>query len=132
TLMMIVTLAGLPLAVRRMELEGMSAASVQLRENGGLLLAVGLPAAVGLSMLAPQIAGVVVGHEFADVAGALMPWIAVGVFLHGMKAYYVDHAFMLAKRVRGQVIAAGCGALVNVVANLVLIPRFGLHGAAYA
>src|SRR5690606_11660323 len=55
-----------------------------------------------------------------------------GVLLHGLKSYYVDHAFMLSRRVGLQAVAAGIGAVANVGLNIVLIPLLGLPGAAYA
>lgn len=132
TLMMIVTLAGLPLAVRCMEHDGVGAAARQLSKNASLLMAIALPAAVGLSMLAEPISNVVVGVEFSATAAALIPWISAGVLLHGLKSYYVDHAFMLSRRVGLQAVAAGIGAVTNVGLNIVLIPLLGLPGAAYA
>ena len=132
TLMLIVTLAGLPLAVRQMDSDGIVAASWQLKDNGGLLFAIALPATVGLCLLAAPIAAVIVGPEFRATSGLLIPWIAVGVFLHGLKAFYVDHVFVLTRRLRGQLVAAAVGAASNVAGNLILIPRLGLLGAAYS
>jgi O-antigen/teichoic acid export membrane protein len=58
--------------------------------------------------------------------------IAVGAFLAGLKAYYFDHAFQFAERTITQVWIVLTAAIVNVILNLVLIPRHGIVGAAVA
>lgn len=131
-LLMIINLAAYPLAVHAFESRGKEAAQQQLSQNFVLLLIVGLPATVGFALLAPNIAGVLVGPAFSSAATEIMPWIAAATFFAGIKAYYVDLSFQLSKNTRLQVFVALFAATANVLLNLWLIPRYGLLGAAYS
>lgn len=132
TLMMVVNLAAYPLAVRALERDGTLAAEQQLRRNGQLLFALALPAAAGFSLCATNIAHAVLGGEFQYAAASLIPWIALSALLAGLKAYHLDLAFQLGKNTLGQLWVTLAAALINLLLNLVWIPRFGVMGAAYA
>ena len=131
-LMMTVNLSAFPLAVRAYETVGATAAAERLREHGIVLVALALPAAVGLALVASQVSGIVLGHEFHDSARYLIPPIALGAFLAGIKAFYFDFAFQLGSATRQQLRLSVVSALLGVVLNLIWIPRFGALGSAYA
>lgn len=130
-LMMVVHLAAYPLAVHALEQQGRGAAQVQLKKNAIGLLSIALPATVGLVLLAPNIAQVVLGAEFRKAAVALSFWIAIASFLAGIKAYYFDLAFQLGQRTIVQVWIALVAATINLFLNLWLIPKLSIMGAAY-
>lgn len=132
TLMLVINLAAFPLAVRTMEQKGEKEALVQVRENTGLLLLIALPAMVGLLVLTPNVVGLMLGEGFREEALLIMPIIAIGAFLKGMKLYAVDIIFHLHKRTSIQVIPVLLAAVLNVVFTILLIPDFGLRGAAVA
>jgi O-antigen/teichoic acid export membrane protein len=131
-LMMVVNLAGYPLAVRALEESGEKAARAQVAKNGRLLLMIACPAAVGMALLAQNISGVFIGAEFSGATAVLIPWIALGVFLSGIKAYHLDLSFQLGKRTVLQIWIVMIAAAVNLTLNLWWIPLFGILGAAYA
>lgn len=132
TLMTVVNLAAYPLAVNALEEKGKEAAYKQMNENGTLLLAIGLPSTVGLSMLAPEFGGLFLGNEFQETGIQLLPWIAFGALLSGIRGYYYDLAFQLGNKTINQVWVLGGAAAVNLGLNLWMIPTFGVFGAAYA
>lgn len=132
TLMMVVNLAAYPLAVSALEEEGREAAYEQMSENGTLLLAIGLPSTVGLVMLSPEFGTLFLGQEFREAGIELLPWIAGGALLSGIRAYHYDLAFQLGNRTLNQVWVLGGAAVANLGLNLWLIPIFGVMGAAYA
>lgn len=131
-LMAIINLAAYPLAVRALEQHGKRGANQQLAENAIVLVAIALPSAAGLALLAPNVAGVFLGPSFREVAAALIPWIALAAFLAGIKAFYFDLSFQLGKYTMGQVWVVLMAAIVNVGLNLWWIPVLGIMGAAYA
>jgi O-antigen/teichoic acid export membrane protein len=93
-----------------------------------LLLAV--PVVVGGIVLAEPLLYFLYGAEFAPAAPAfvlllLAQLISVGSLLEGM-------ALSAVGRPRGAFVAAGAGAVVLVLGDLVLIPAFGITGAAMA
>jgi O-antigen/teichoic acid export membrane protein len=85
---------------------------------------------LGVSVLSEPIVRVLAAAEFAEAASVL-PWLCLAFFfftLHGLvRAPAMVHARTVS--VAGVSVIA---ALVNVGANVLLIPRFGIHGAAYA
>jgi O-antigen/teichoic acid export membrane protein len=132
TLMMVVNLAAYPLAVNALEEKGREAAYEQMSENGTLLLATGLPSTVGLVMLSPEFGTLFLGPEFREAGIELLPWIASGALLSGIRAYHYDLAFQLGNQTVNQIwVLAGAG-VANVALNLWLIPTLGVMGAAYA
>lgn len=131
-LMMMVNLAAYPIVVNALENGGAQAARTQLRKNIFMLLGVGLPMTCLFILLAAPIASVFLGEGFREAAVEIMPWVALGALLSGARAYYFDLAFYLGRRTGAQVVIMVVAALVNVVLNFLLIPRYGLTGAAYA
>lgn len=131
-LMMSISLAILPLAIRAYEHQGPEAARAQMRHNATLLLAIGVPAVVGLALLAGNISHCFLGRQFRTEAARIMPIIALGTFLAGYKAYHLDSAFQFAHRTIHQVWIVLIAAVVNVALNLVMIRPFGVIGAAGA
>jgi O-antigen/teichoic acid export membrane protein len=131
-LMGIVHLAGFPLAVKMLEEQGEAQARTQVARNGLMLLAIAAPAAAGFAMLANNIATEVLGPAFHTSAVKVIPWVALAVFLGGVKSYYLDYSFQLGRRMSGQLWTVGWAALVNLGLNVVLIPAFGAIGAAWA
>jgi O-antigen/teichoic acid export membrane protein len=62
----------------------------------------------------------------------LIPIVAIAALLAGLKSFYFDLAFQLGKSTTKQIFPVTLSAVVNVAANLWLIPRLGLMGAAWA
>jgi O-antigen/teichoic acid export membrane protein len=131
-LMMVIHLAMFPVAVRAWEEGGPEAARERMRANASLLLAVGLPCVVGLSVLAPGVAHCFLGKSFRGAAAGIIPLVALGTFLAGFKAFHFDAAFQFAHRTLSQVWIVLIAAVANVGLNVVAIPRWGLNGAAGA
>lgn len=131
-LMMVIYLAVFPLAVRAWEEHGREAAQEQMRHNASLLLAVGLPAMAGMTVLAPGIAQCFLGKSFQSAASHVLPLVALGTFLSGLKACHFDTAFQFVNRTIIQVWIVLAAAVVNIALNLVAIRHFGINGAACA
>lgn len=130
-LLMIVNLAAFPAAVASFETGDGKVQAVQFRKHAAILLSLGVPAAAGLAVLAPSLSEIL-GPQFAPTARMLLPILAVAAIIGGFKSYYLDLSFQLGRRTRAQVITVAVGAIVNVGLNLVLIPFYGVVGAAYA
>jgi O-antigen/teichoic acid export membrane protein len=115
-------------------LEHGTAAAVQqrLRQQGVLLVAIGLPAAVALGVLAGPLAQLIFGPTYRPAATQLLPVISLGVLLGGFKAFYADLAFQLAHRTGWLVRIALPSAALNIALNVLWIPRYGVLGAAWA
>lgn len=131
-LMLTISLAVVPLAIRAWEEHGPEAAREQMRHNATLLLAVGIPAVVGLALLSGNVSHCFLGREFRETGARIMPIIALGTFLSAYKAYHLDSAFQFVHRTGYQVWIVLVAAAANVGLNLALIRPFGIIGAAGA
>jgi O-antigen/teichoic acid export membrane protein len=124
--------AGQPALVMALERGGMDRLKVAAREQLSTFLLVGLPAAAGVALVARPLSEVLIGEELRTAAASVTPWIALSALLFGLTAYYFGQAFTLGKKTRRLLIAMAIPAGLNVVLNLILVPRFGLMGAAWA
>jgi O-antigen/teichoic acid export membrane protein len=129
-LMMVIYLAVFPLAVRAWEERGREAAQEQMRHNASLLLAVGLPAVAGMSILSPGIAHCFLGKDFQVAASHVLPLVAIGTFLASFKACHFDTAFQFVNRTIIQVWIVLVAAVFNVALNLATVRHYGINGAA--
>ena len=130
--MMLVNLSAFPLAVRALVDRGVEGARDQLSRHATLLVALATPATVGLVLLAPNVASVLLGSAFQEPAAKLIPWLAVAAFLGGVRGFYFDLSFQLGRATAKQIWVSGCAVVINLVLNLLWIPRFGVLGAAWA
>ena len=122
--------AGAPAMVMALERGGREALRKTALEQGSTLILIGLPAAVGLSLVARPMAELMIGRNLRDAAALVTPWIAASSFLSGLIAYYFGFGFTLGKKTGLLLITMAIPALCNVVLNLMLIPRLGVAGAA--
>jgi O-antigen/teichoic acid export membrane protein len=127
-----ITTATFPRVVATLENDGIEAARTQLGFNGILLLAVAAPACVGLMLIAPELAGITVGAAFRNGLVILLPIVAATALIRIMSAHFTDHAYHLARRSDLMLLAYGPFALLNLGIDVVLIPRYGVLGAAWA
>ncbi len=131
-LLTIINTAAYPLALNVLEKEGAVEARKQLAQNGELIISAALAGAVGFVVLGPQIITLLIGAEFRPEALRIFPWVAVASALAGIKAYHFDIAFHLGRDSRWLVFTGGLAAITNLIFNLLLIPPFGILGAAWA
>ncbi len=125
-------MAGGPAAIAALERGGKAALHETAREQAGLMIALALPAAVGLALVAHPLAEVMIGERLREGAAQVTPWIAASAFLAGVTTYYFHTAFTLARRTGLLLAAMVIPAFSNVGLCLALIPRFGLRGALWA
>lgn len=95
-----------------------------------ILLALGIPISVGIVLLADKIINLVYGYDFNMSVFALQVIIWTLPFM-----FITDLSGRILGAIDKQRVVcwiAGLGALVNIVLNLVLIPKFSYIGAALA
>lgn len=124
--------AGQPALVMALERGGAQQLKTAAREQLSTFLLIGLPAAAGVALVARPLSEVLIGEELRIAAASVTPWIALSALLYGLTAYYFGQAFTLGKRTRLLLVAMAIPAGMNVVLNLLLVPRYGLMGAAWA
>jgi O-antigen/teichoic acid export membrane protein len=132
TLLVVIHLAAYPVVIARYTEEGDSGAQSQLKTTFELIFALALPTCVGFSLLANEISALFLGQDYREGAVSIIPWIAMALLFGTLRAYYFDYAFHLAKSTLYQLACMAVAAFFVVVSNFLLIPLYGLHGAAYA
>jgi O-antigen/teichoic acid export membrane protein len=85
---------------------------------------------VGSSALAPQVIAVIARPEYAAAAGVL-PIVAMASVLYGLYTMLSTVVFY-AKATGRLAFITVSAAVLNVIANVILIPRIGIQGAAWA
>lgn len=119
-----------PLLIAAFEHQGRRAAEDVARNTAGLMALLGFPAAAGLALVAGDVSQVLIGAEIAAEASVIIPFIALSGLMNGIMTFYFHEAYVLGRRPRAMAaVMAGC-AVLNLVLNLILVPRFGLTGAA--
>jgi O-antigen/teichoic acid export membrane protein len=124
--------AGAPALVHALERGGRAELDRAARDFASTMVAIVLPAAAGLALVAAPLAEVMVGEGLRAGAAAVTPWIAISALFSGLTTYYFHQAFTLARRTRLLIVAMVFPAVANIALNLILLPRFGLAGAAWA
>ncbi|MEO5885856.1 MAG: flippase, partial [Candidatus Limnocylindrales bacterium] len=95
-----------------------------------LLIALALPIAIGVSLLAGPLVGILYGPDYAASAPilAIHVWAGPFVFLGAALSRWL----IAEDRLRFSLVRHSAGAIVNIGLNLVLIPAYGGLGAAIA
>ena len=125
-----VAAATIPLAIRAYTSEGPAATRLQLQKGAELLLAILLPSVVGLALVSPYLAELILGPAFRAMAVQIMPILAFAWLFQSMSQSYVHTSFHLAKRPELNVAHALATLFLNVLIIGPMINAFGLLGAA--
>lgn len=89
--------------------------------------AVALPMATGVMLLAGPIIRILAGEQFVPAATtlAVLAWAPAILFL-----YVVVNSLVISQLTKFATIITGANVVINVVGNLILLPRIGIMGAA--
>ncbi|WP_335870579.1 oligosaccharide flippase family protein [Bacillus sp. 2205SS5-2] len=131
-LMMIINLAAYPLVIKALETDGIKACQKQLNQNTAMLLLVALPATIGMILLSEPFTQIILGKEFLGKSATIFSLISFAILLQGIKMFYFDLAFQLGKNTKLQIYPVIAAALLNILLNLIFIPKYGIVGSAYA
>ncbi len=125
-------MAAAPLTIAALEHGGLEDARAMARKAFGLMALATFPAATGLALVAGPLATVMIGPAFREQAAQIIPWITLAGVMNGVMTYYFHEAFTLAKRTGMMAAVMAFPALLNIVLNIILLPRFGIQGAVIA
>lgn len=102
----------------------------RLQQLFDLLFILALGVAIVMTLLSEWLITLFFGYHYIDSASVFVIhiWAAIFIFMRAAfsKWILIENALIFS------LITQGAGALVNVVLNYFLIPRFGAQGAAYA
>jgi|JI7StandDraft_1071085.scaffolds.fasta_scaffold00531_6 O-antigen/teichoic acid export membrane protein len=92
--------------------------------------ALGVLIAIGMTVFASDILRIAFGESYAASASVLQIHVWAGCFIF-VRSLISQH-LIISQQEPLSLLSHGVGALLNVGLNLLLIPRFGLEGAAWA
>jgi len=112
--------------------DGVKAATEYFKHYVILLMAIAIPAVVGLNLVGPNLVYLLIDADYQKSVIFLLPWITIAIFLMGLQVFYFDLAFQLGQKTIASVKIAVVIAIINVGLNYKLIPGYGIQGAAIA
>ena len=121
-------LASGPISIHVWEKEGEQRARDFVTSVTRYYLLLCIPAAVGLSVLARPVMGVLAGAAYHE-GFRIMPFVALGGLLLGLQQRF-QAGFIFYKKTQFVMIAIVSAGLVNIGLNLLLVPRYGYMAAA--
>ncbi len=91
------------------------------------MFAIALPMGVAGSLLAPKIMHLLAGSAFAESAGvlAILVWASVMLFI-----YIIANSIVISQLTKFAVTITFTNIFINLIGNLILLPRIGIRGAA--
>jgi O-antigen/teichoic acid export membrane protein len=130
-LMLCVALASKPMVFAAFERHGADDARRVMETAGAWLMAVGFPACTVLIAAPNAVSRLLVGPAMAADAARVLPWAGAGALISGFVALHFGVAFQISRGTVAMLAALVPAALLNLVANLLLLPRFGVMAAAW-
>jgi O-antigen/teichoic acid export membrane protein len=121
-----------PLAVRIHASQGDAAVRSHLAECVELLFGIILPASLGLAMISPHVANIVLGPSFREMAAEIMPIVALAVVFQILTQQYLHASFLLSGRNAFYLFNTASIIAANIVLCVVLVESNGAIGAAWA
>jgi len=132
TLLSSLSLASLPFAVRAFQAGNKKYTAELLGRNAIYGIGIGLPAVIGLVIIAPSLDSLLLGNFVAGKSGFVTIIIAVAIGLAAFRSYCLDIVFMLHQRTLVQAAVVGASAILNIILNVLFIPHWGAIGSALA
>lgn len=93
------------------------------------ILLLTIPAAFGLAALSNQLLSILTTKEIATNASYIIPFVATSMVLYGIYGIFSQVLYLFKKTKIVGVIWVGV-AILNIILNIILIPLFGILGAA--
>lgn len=125
----IITMAGGPLMFHTWEQQGADHSRALLEDLSAYFLLLGVPATVGLWVLARPVVQAFLPPAYAEAYRVVGP-VAVGGLFWGVMHSYM-YALGLFKRSDLQAMCLLPAASLNVILNVMLVPRFGVIASAW-
>jgi O-antigen/teichoic acid export membrane protein len=123
--------AARPLLMRGMERTGRAEVERLVRAYTRITLLMAAPIVAVAAVTAPAVVQILAGNLYYYRSATVIAWVALGSLIMAL-ALFGNSGLTTARQSRPLVYAALIGLVVNVGANLVLIPAYGIKGAAIA
>lgn len=123
-------MAAYPLIMHALEQEGIEQAKRKMHNYIILYAIVFTACAVGILGIADEFIPILIGPEFVKTVSLLLPWVILSVSLHAFYMFYVSLFFQINKQTLKEVWIIFLATTISVAGNLLLLPQYGVMGAA--
>jgi O-antigen/teichoic acid export membrane protein len=120
-----------PMAIQLLASGGRVGVQSHLEHSAELLLAVLLPAAIGLALTSADVSAVVLGPGFRDTGASVMPLLALSWISATVAQHYAHLSFSLANRPNLYIVHAIGTVALSGLMMAPMINSFGMRGAAF-
>ncbi len=125
-----VSQAIMPIYMQMWDQQGAAETSAFISQSLRTYVLFGAPVIAGLAAVGPALLPSLASDKYASAA-AILPWVIAGMVVDGGTSMVGAGLFIHRKTLRIMAIVLGC-AILNIVLNLILVPRLGILGAAVA
>ena len=119
-----------PIYLRLYTEKGVDATVTFIREIVGYVFLVICPVFAGTCAIKEDLLVLLASDKYSE-ASAVIPWVLGSTLLYGCQPI-IAAGFTIKKQTRGVSVIIVIGASLNVLLNLILLPRFGFIGAAWS
>ncbi|MDB4969227.1 MAG: polysaccharide biosynthesis protein [Myxococcales bacterium] len=120
----------MPIYMQMWDQKGVAETSAFIGRSLRTYLMFGIPIVAGLAAVGPELLPSLASEKYASAAG-ILPWVMGGMVADGTNSMLGAGLFIHRKTRTIMTIVLSCAAL-NIVLNLILVPRIGIQGAAIA
>lgn len=132
-LLVVINMSSIPIIIKSHEEGDVIELDSKIKRTLILLLLIGIPACAGVVYLEDTLSKVLLGENFTiGNSNSVISLIAIAIFLSCIKGYYLNIPFLLFKESQNQLYISLLGASINIILNIILIPFYGMEGAAYS
>jgi len=118
----------LPKLTELIESQNFYALNKVIHYSNKLPLLVSIPSIIGFYVLYKEIFSFILG-ETMDVSNLLIPMISLGYVFYLTGSFY-DHILILSKNTKYSLYGNIFAGIINLIGNIILVPLFGIMGAA--
>lgn len=97
-----------------------------------ILLSISLPALIGLCLISEPLIRIFLTPEYLIYGDELFWALASSAFILNLKMHYIDHGLQFTSKTKNLLYLACYNSSINIFLLCILLPTFGVYGAAYA
>lgn len=125
-----VSQAIMPMYMQMWDTKGVAETSAFISRSLRTYVMIGLPIVAGLAAVGPELLPALASEKYASAAFVL-PWVIGGMLVDGTNSMVGAGLFIHRKTRVIMSIVLSC-AILNIVLNVILVPRIGIEGSAIA
>ena len=120
----------MPIYMQMWDQKGVAETSAFISRSLRTYLMFGIPIVAGLASVGPELLPSLASEKYASAA-LILPWVIGGMVADGTNTMLGAGLFIQRKTRTIMTVVLSCAAL-NLILNLILVPRIGIQGAAIA